>query len=136
MLYSMTTTEATAAVARVVDAHGLLHMQASKSAKACDAADVVDGFAVLQSPTLRLAAAAYGVSIGSVARARRLTPEQRRAVRKGQRPLILPRTPSVPATPPVPPVVMGPRERLDKIVAEIGLSATLDLLAATEKVAA
>ena len=136
MLYSMTTTEATAAVARVVDAHGLLHMQASKSAKACDAADVIDGLAVLQNPTLRLAAAAYGVSIGSVTRALRLTPEQRRAVRKGQRPLILPRTPSVPATPPVPPVVMGPRERLDKIVAEIGLSATLDLLAATEKVAA
>ena len=66
MLYSMKTTEATAAVPRVVDAHSLLHMRASKSAKACDAADVVDGLAVLQNPTLRLAAAAYGVSIGSV----------------------------------------------------------------------
>jgi hypothetical protein len=142
MLYSMKTTEATAAVPRVVDPHGLLHMRASKSAKACDAADVIDGLAVLQNPTLRLAAAAYGVSIGSVARARRLTPEQRQAVRKGQRPLILPATSSAPPAPPVsampaaPPVIVGPRERLDDIVAEIGLNATLDLLAATEKVAA
>jgi hypothetical protein len=114
MLYSMKPTETTAAVPRVVDAHGLLHMRASKSAKACDAADVVDGLAVLQNPTLRLAAAAYGVSIGSVARARRLTPEQRQAVRKGQRPLILPATSWAPPAPPVsampkaPPVIVGP----------------------------
>ena len=141
MLYSMKITEATAAVPRVVDAHSLLHRQASKSAKACDAADVLDGLAVVQNFTLRLTAAAYGVSIGSVARARRLTPEQRQAVRKGQRPLILPATSSAPpapvsAMPAAPPVIVGPRERLDEIVAEIGLSATLDLLAATEKVAA
>jgi hypothetical protein len=141
--------ETTAAPPRVVDAHSLLHMRASKSARACDAADVVDGLAVLQNHTLRLAAAAYGVSLGSVARARRLTPEQRQAVRKGQRPLILPCAPSAPqvlpappvpstapTTPPISPVTMGARERLDKIVAEIGLSATFDLLAATEQVAA
>jgi len=152
MLYSIKTAEATAAVPRVVDAHSLLHLRVSKAAKACDAADAVDGLAILGHPTLRLAATAYGVSIGSVARALRLTPEQRQAVRRNERPLILPRAPSAPstppvppalpvpstapATPPVPPVVMGPRERLDEIVAEIGLSATLDLLAATEKVAA
>ena len=121
-------------------------MQASKSAKACDAADVLDGLAVVQNFTLRLIAAAYGVSIGSVARARRLTPEQRQAVRKGQRPLILPRTPSappvlpvpstVPATPPVAPVAAGARERLREIINEIGLNATLDLLAASEQLAA
>ena len=136
---------ATAAAPRVVDAHGLLHMRASKAAKACDAADVVDGLAKLRNPTLRLVAAAYGVSIGSVARARRLTPEQRQAVRQGKRPLILPRAPSappapvpaIPAAPPViTPVIMGPRERLKEIVHEIGLNATLDLLAASEKVAA
>src|SRR6516165_10399657 len=101
MHYSMKLTETTAAVPRVVDAHGLLHMRASKSAKACDAADVIDGLAVLQNPTLRLAAAAYGVSIGSVARARRLTPEQRHAVRRNERPLILPRAPSAPPALPV-----------------------------------
>ena len=120
------------AAPRVVDSHGLLHMRVPKAAKACDAADVVDGLAILGNPTLKLAAVAYGVSIGSVARALRLTPEQREAVRKGQRPLILPAippAPPVPAIPPIPPVitpvVMGPRERLDQIVAEIGLDATL-----------
>ena len=140
---------ATTAVPRVVDAHGLLHRQASKATRACDAADVLDGVAKLQNPTFRLVAAAYGVSLSYVARARRLTPEQRQAVRKGQRPLVLPCAPSAPpvppalpvpatapATPPVAPVVMGPRDRLDEIVAEIGLSATLDLLAASERVAA
>ena len=137
---------ATAAPLRVVDAHGLLHMRVSKAAKACDAADVVDGLTKLGNPTLRLVAAAYGVSIGSVARARRLTPEQRQAVRQGKRPLILPRAPSAPAvlpvpstapaTPPVPPMVMGPRERLAEIVADIGLDATLTLLANNERVAA
>ena len=69
MLYSMKTTAATAAAPRVVDAHGLLHLRASKSAKACDAADLVDGLAVLQNPTQRVAATAYGLSVGSVARA-------------------------------------------------------------------
>jgi hypothetical protein len=135
-----------AAAPRIVDAHSPLHLRASKGAKACDAADVVDGLAVLQNPTLRLAAAAYGVSLGSVARARRLTPEQRQAVRRGERPLVLPRKPSappalpvptiVPAPSPVPPVTMGVCERLQEIVSEIGLNATLDLLAASERVAA
>ena len=36
---------------------------------------------------MRLTAAAWGVSVGSVARALRLTPEQRQAVRQGKRPL-------------------------------------------------
>jgi hypothetical protein len=149
MLYSMQTMETTAAVPRVVDAHGLLHLRASKAVKACLAADIVDGLAMLQNPTLRLAATACGVSLGSVARARRLTPEQRKAVGQKQRPLFLPRAPSAPSvlpaplvpstaptTPPVSPVVTGPRERLNEIVAEIGLNAVIDLLAATEKVAA
>jgi hypothetical protein len=139
-------TALTAAVPRIVDAHSPLHQRATKSAKACDAADVVDGLAVLQNPTLRLAAAAYGVSLGSVARARRLTPEQRQAVRQGKRPLVLPRkSPAlpalpmptvVPATPSISPVTMNVRERLKEIVREIGFEATLNLLAATEKVAA
>ena len=83
------------------------------------------------------------MSVGSVSRALRLTPEERQAVRQGKRPLIPPRTPAVPpmstiqAVPPViTPVIMGPRERLREIVRELGLDVTLDLLAATEKVAA
>jgi hypothetical protein len=145
MLYDMRVTPTTVAVPRV-DTHSLLHWRASKAVKACAAADAVDGLAVLQNYTLRLAATAYGVSIGSVARARRLSPEQRQAVRRGQRPLVLLRAPSAPpalpmpsttpATPPVPPTVMSARERLGAIINEIGLSATLDLLAASEKAAA
>jgi hypothetical protein len=151
MLYDMRVTPTTVAVPRV-DTHSLLHWRASKAVKACAAADAVDGLAVLQNYTLRLAATAYGVSIGSVARARRLSPEQRQAVRQGKRPLILPRAPSAPSTPPIPPALPGPstapatppvspvvmsaRERLGQIVKEIGMSATLDLLAATEKAAA
>ena len=50
MLYSMKLKSTTAAAPRVVDAHGLLHRRVSKAAKACDAADVVDGLAVLRTP--------------------------------------------------------------------------------------
>src|SRR5262245_29951595 len=130
MLYRMKTTEATAAVPRVVEAHGLLRMRTSKSAKACDAADFVDGLAVLQNPTLRLAAAAYGVSMGSVTRARRLSPDQRQAVRAGQRPLVLPSraapVPTIITSPAAP--VMCPQEALSWVVSQIGIDRTLNLV--------
>jgi hypothetical protein len=130
-----------------VDAHGLLHKRASKAVKACDAADAADGRIIVQNLTLKLLAAAYGVSVGYVVHARRLTPEQRQAVRRGERSLILPRAPSAPPALPVPstvlartpvinPVIMSPRERLDAIVAEIGTDGVLNMLAAMEKVAA
>jgi len=122
---------------RTVDAHSLLHLKLPKSIRSVDAADLVDGFTILQNQTLRLAAAAYGVSIGSVARARRLTPEQRQAVRQGRRPLVLPRAPVPPKPVPVPnipapsPVAMDVRQRLIAIVNEIGgIDAALDVLAA------
>jgi hypothetical protein len=120
--------EATATVPRVVDCHGLLHVRASKSVKACCAADAVDGLTVLQNPTIRLVAAAFGVSIGSVARARRLTPEQRQAVKQGRRPLVLPRMPSVPPLPLAARPIVGPQERLAAIVDEIGFDRTVNLL--------
>lgn len=133
----------TTAIPRVVDAHSLLHQRASKAARACNAADVVDGLAILQNPTLRLAAVAHGVSLGSVARARQLTPEQRQAVRQGKRPLVLPRTPAappvptiVPTTPLAPPVTMGVEKLLAAIVEKIGVEGVLNMLAANEKVAA
>lgn len=143
----------TTAVPRLVDTHSLLTVRASKAVKACDAADAVDGLTKLQNPTIRLAATAYGVSTTYVGHALQLTPKQRQAVRRGERPLILPRAPSTPqaspalpalrvptiapATAPTSPVTMGDaHERLREIVSEIGLDATLNLLAATEKVAA
>jgi hypothetical protein len=114
--------------------------------RACDAADALDGLVIVQNPTMRLTAVAWGVSIGTVARAKKLSSEQRQAGRRKQRPLVLPRTPAtspappmpstVPATPPVPPTVASARERLKEIVSEIGLDATFDLLVASEKVAA
>jgi hypothetical protein len=145
--WAVNATALTAAVPRlIVDAHSLPHMRQSKATKACNAADALDGRVAVQNLTLRLMSAAYGVSVPYISRARRLTPEQRQAVRQGKRPLILPRAPSTPPalpvpptapmTPPVPPVTMGARERLAEIVAEIGLDATLTLLANNERVAA
>jgi hypothetical protein len=131
-----------------VDAHGLLHKRASKAAKACDAADAADGRIIVQNLTLKLLAVAYGVSVGYVVHARRLSPEQRSAVRRGQRSLILPRAPATPSTPsvpptapvtpPVPPVVMDAKERLKKIIDELGADIVFDLLVATtnERIAA
>jgi hypothetical protein len=140
MLYSMKTTEATAAVPRVVDAHSLLHQRASKAAKACDAADVVDGLAVLQNLTLRLVAAAYGVSMSSVVHARRLTPEQRQAVKRSKRPLVLPRTPAAPPVPAIVPASVPPVMEVEKLLAAavgmVGVNGVLDLLAAKERIAA
>jgi hypothetical protein len=111
---------------RTVDAHSLLHQRASKSVKACDAADVVDGLAVLQNLTLRLVATAYGVSLGSVARARRLTPEQRQAVRQRKRPLLLPRTP------PALPAPVSAQQKLAEVVAEVGADTAVDMIAALD----
>jgi hypothetical protein len=144
MLYSTKTMLTTAAPPRVVDAHSLLHLRSPKSVRACDAADLVDGFSRLQDPTLRIAAAAYGVSLGSVARARRLTPEQRQAVRAGRRPLVLPRVPAsppkqpvtdVPVTPINPPTIAEVQHCLADLVREVGLNTVLDLLVASERVA-
>jgi hypothetical protein len=145
--WAVNATASTAAVPRLtVDAHSLPHMRQSKATKACNAADALDGRVAVQNLTLRLMSAAYGVSVPYISRARRLTPEQRQAVRQGQRPLVLPRALSAPpalpvpsttpATPPVPPTVMSARERLGQIVNEIGLNGVLDLLAASERIAA
>jgi hypothetical protein len=138
MLYPTQTLSATTAASpRVVDAHGLLHMRAPKSARACDAADVVDGLAVVQNPTMRLAATAYGVSIGSVARALRLTPEERDKVRRGARPLVVPlRIPDVPSVPVPSAPIADAQYRLARLVQEVGLNTVLDLLAMSERVAA
>jgi len=126
ILYNTKPIEATAAAALFVECHALLHEKSSKAAKACAAADVVDGRIVLHNPTIRLAAAAYGVSLGSVARARRLSRAERDAVKRGERPLVLPQTLSAPSA----------VDWLMSIVKDLGVDRVLDLLAATEKVAA
>jgi hypothetical protein len=90
----------------------------AKAARACDAADLLDGLAILL-PTSRLVARIYEISRASVTRARRLTPEQRDAIRRDQRPLSLPRKKS-------------PQELLSDIVDELGLDRVRNLLWAFE----
>ena len=141
MLYSIETTGTTAAASRVVDCHSLLHLQASKPVKACDAADAVDGLVLLSHPTIRVAAVAWGLNFGLAARAHCFAPEQRQEGRCGMRPLVLPRTSAallVPAIVPaaVPPVMMGVEKLRAAVVEKIGVSGVLEFLAANEKVAA
>jgi hypothetical protein len=171
VLYRIKTPEATApkttaapatAKPRVVDMHSCLHLRTSKAAKACDAADAIDGLIILVNPTVRVAAAAYGVSVGSTTSALRLPPEEREKVRRHERPLVRPHAQSVPAassaTPTDQPVLAAESpavsssvpvaepapvadqpapiattcEPLARLVAECGLDAVLDLLAALE----
>jgi hypothetical protein len=128
MLYRTDATGLATAPPRVVDCHSLLHLRAPKAVRACDAADVCDELVILSRPTLHVAAVAYGVSLWTVARARRLLPQERDQVRKGKRPIVPPRTP-VPF-PVMPPTAADVRARLLNLVDEIGgVDATLDLLA-------
>jgi hypothetical protein len=103
---------------RTVDARSLLNKKLPKAARACDAAELLDGLAVLL-PTSQLVATVSGISTSSVTRARRPTPEQRDAVRRGERPLSLPRR-------------VNPQKLLSQIVDEIGLDRVQNLLWAFE----
>jgi hypothetical protein len=105
-------------VLKTVDVRSLLKKETPKAARACDGADALDGLAVL-IPTTQLIAAVFGISRTSINRARRLTPEQRDAVRRKERPLCLPRKAS-------------PQEQLSQIVDEIGLDRVQNLLWAFE----
>jgi len=71
-----------------------LRRDMSAAKRACLAADIVDGRVVLQGLTIRAIATLVGVNLDYVHRALRLTPEQREQVRRGDRPLVLPRTPA------------------------------------------
>ena len=69
-----------------------LRRHMSAPARAVLAADIVDGRIILQGLTAKSIAALVGVSVGCVDRALRLTPDQREQVRRGDRPLVVPRT--------------------------------------------
>lgn len=115
-------------VLNVIDLHSAAYRNAPKMIRACDAADWLDGLATVV-PTQQLAAYALRLSLSYVVAARRLIPEQRKAVRHSLRPLVLPRSAHV-----LPPFT--PYERLAGVVAEIGVTAALNALAAIEKAAA
>jgi hypothetical protein len=131
VFYRMNSPEAIVTPLRVVDAHSLLHLKTPKSVRACDAADAVDGLVIVQNPTLRVAAMAWGVSIGHVARARHLPPEERARVRRGERPLVLPAI--LPAMAKSSPVPACEEEKLTEVIDALGVSGTLDLMARLER---
>jgi len=108
---------------RVVDAHSLAHRKTPKAVAACDAADLVDGLVRLQNPTIRVAAVVCGVSQSSVVAALRLSPVQRAAVRRDERPLVLPPLKALPAP-------MSVEERLADIVSDVGMATTCSALQA------
>jgi hypothetical protein len=117
-----------------VDAHSLLHRKCTKAAKACDGADILDGLLSLRNLTIKLVAAAVGVSVSSIVTALRLTPTQRDEVRRGKRPLVVPTKP-VPLQLPPPVVavtVPSAEQRLKAAANEFGLVEALEVLAKLE----
>jgi len=118
----------------MIDAHSIAHAKTPKAVRAVDGADILDGIAKLENLTLPLVAAGMGVSVSYLVKAHRLTPEQRQAVRDGQRPLVLSRTPTEPPKLPtvVPFVTADVEFRLACLVQDVGLDTVLDLLARTE----
>jgi hypothetical protein len=119
---------------RVVDAHSLPNRKVPVATRACDAADVADGITDLQNLTNRLIAMAHGVSLSSLAAALRLTPAQRDAVRRGERPLVLP-VKSAPLSLPRPAVAgaeQSVEQRLKDLATEMGVAEALEMLVKIE----
>ena len=76
-----------------------LRRHMSAPARACLAADIVDGRIILQGLTAKSIAGLCGVNLGYVDQALRLTPEQRAEVCHGDRPLVTPARARPPASP-------------------------------------
>jgi hypothetical protein len=106
---------------------GLPLRKLGKAARAALAAEIVEGSVTLSDLSARQLAAVVGVSVAYVAAALKLTPAQRDAVRRGQRPLVEPHVRLAPLT---------AQARLEQIVAEIGADKTLALLLNTQQNAA
>jgi hypothetical protein len=119
-----------------------------KAVRAILGAEILAGERDLH-PTVKLVAEAVGCSVAYVQAAQKLTPAQRQAVRRRERPLILPHTPAVspkspvpamppaPATSPVLPVMANAQHRLAQLVAEVGgVDAAIEMLIGLERAAA
>ena len=109
---------------RVPSVNGNGHYARQKSSDACYVADLLDAITAEHpkadaNALARALARILGVSSRSVGVARHLRPEQRDAVRCGERPLITPRT--------------APESRLAEIVAEVGVDRAADLLSRIAK---
>jgi hypothetical protein len=111
---------------RSVDPHSLAHKQLSKAARAVLGAEILDGNLPLMNPTIEMVARAVGVSAGYIGRAKQLSPEARREVARGNRPLVCPKASPSP--------VLSVEQRFTNIVVELGgVAPALDALAAVER---
>src|SRR5262249_33480662 len=72
-----------------VDPHSLPHKQLPKAVRAVLGAEILDGRIPLMNPTVGMVAQATGVSASYIAAARQLSPEARREVARGMRPLVV-----------------------------------------------
>jgi hypothetical protein len=116
---------------RSVKGRGLACRKLSKPGRALLGVDIIEGTTSITDLSHKQIAATVGVSLGYLNAALRLTAAEREAVRRGLRPLVEPRAPAAqPAAQP------AARERLAAIVDEIGVDATMALLAGNERVAA
>jgi hypothetical protein len=105
---------------RHIDPHSIAHARLSKAARAVLGAEILDGNVALSNPTIEMVVRGIGVSAGYIGKARKLSPEARRDVLREKRPLVQAKAPTAP--------VPSAERRLNMIVAEIGISATLDML--------
>jgi hypothetical protein len=104
---------------KAVKGRGLVARKLGKAARAVLVAEVAEGSVTLTDLSLRQIAAVVGVSTAYAGAALKLTPAQRDAVRRGQRPLVEPHVRSAPLT---------PQARLEQIVGEIGVNETIETL--------
>ena len=109
-----------------IDPHSVAQKKKlSKPARAVLGAEILDGNVTLLNPTRDMVSKAVGVSTAYIDAARRLTPEARRDVVHGNRPVVRPKAPPSP--------VLSVEQRLAAIVAEIGVTAALNALPTIER---
>jgi hypothetical protein len=100
----------------------------SKTRRALLGASVMKGEVDLR-PTAKDVARMVGCSVAYLHRAAKLSPAEEQRVRANLRPLVEPRVKALPTS-------VSPQERLAGVVAELGITDTLAMLAAIEKGAA
>jgi hypothetical protein len=100
----------------------------SKTRRALLGAAVLKGEYDLK-PTAKDVARMVGCSVAYLHRAAKLSPAEEQRVRAHLRPLIEPKVKALP-------VPVSPQQRLAEVVAELGITGTLTMLAAIEKRAA
>ncbi len=107
----------------------------SAAERAILAADIVDGRVILQNLTVKAIAAITGANLSYVHAALRCTPEQRERIRRGERPLILPKNAARPSSAPTFDWDSIDDDALAETVRRIGVDRMLDAAVAAEHAA-